>query len=179
MTAKRSLVIGCLFLLFIFILHDVQNGSNRTGQAVELTKSFLQDGIPRGPLGREIKDCIINEDKLDLWKNFTAITESCIAKHSKLTDSNFFQLNMGRFGESKNFLPMSDSFLNNNLTDCYWLTIGIGGDSEVEKEMNAAFPKCKIFGVEPSPEQAGDFGKYGTVIPLAIGSSYFVSFQSH
>uniref|UniRef100_A0A914XJU9 Methyltransferase FkbM domain-containing protein n=1 Tax=Plectus sambesii TaxID=2011161 RepID=A0A914XJU9_9BILA len=76
---------------------------------------------------------------------------------------------MGRFGESKFFLPMAEEFRSGNSTACYWLTIGIGGDTEVEKEMISVYPQCKIFGIEPSPEQAADFEKYGTVIPLAVG----------
>uniref|UniRef100_A0A914W7N9 Methyltransferase FkbM domain-containing protein n=1 Tax=Plectus sambesii TaxID=2011161 RepID=A0A914W7N9_9BILA len=64
---------------------------------------------------------------------------------------------------------MTKIFENNDLTPCYWLTIGVGGDTEVEKEMKIVYPKCKIFGIEPSPDQYKDFDKYGTIIPHAIG----------
>uniref|UniRef100_A0A914VKT7 Methyltransferase FkbM domain-containing protein n=1 Tax=Plectus sambesii TaxID=2011161 RepID=A0A914VKT7_9BILA len=135
--------------------------------APEIAKETCSPSIQ--PLGQKLKDCLLAVKTDDLYKNLHIVTESCIEKHTKVKESDFFQLHMGRLGEIKYFLPVPDAFKNDDLVPCYWLTIGVGGDTQVEKEMKAAYPKCKIFGVEPSPDQYLDFEKYGTIIPLAIG----------
>uniref|UniRef100_A0AC34G4X6 Methyltransferase FkbM domain-containing protein n=1 Tax=Panagrolaimus sp. ES5 TaxID=591445 RepID=A0AC34G4X6_9BILA len=55
-------------------------------------------------------------------------------------------------------------------SQCKWLTIGIGGTSNSEKMFKEKYPKCAIFGVEPSPDQYANFKDYGTVIPFAVGA---------
>lgn len=54
-------------------------------------------------------------------------------------------------------------------SDCVWLTIGIGGDDRVEREMAALYPRCRIYGVEPMVDQQAGFSNYGTVLPFAVG----------
>uniref|UniRef100_A0AC34FRE5 Methyltransferase FkbM domain-containing protein n=1 Tax=Panagrolaimus sp. ES5 TaxID=591445 RepID=A0AC34FRE5_9BILA len=73
---------------------------------------------------------------------------------------------MGRFGEDKVFLPLKSSF---NQSKCIWLTVGIGGDDQVEKLFKEKYPNCQIFGVEASPDQYANFESYGTVIPYGVG----------
>jgi hypothetical protein len=74
---------------------------------------------------------------------------------------------MGRFGEVKYFLPMREHVTNEN--NCTWLTIGIGGDDQVEKEFKRKYPHCQVYGVEPSDDQYAQFEKYGRVLPIAVG----------
>lgn len=78
----------------------------------------------------------------------------------------FDTYNMGRYGEKKVFLPLSQEF---NDKDCLWLTIGIGSDEQVEREFKSKHPGCKIFGIEASPDQYGDFASVGTIIPYGVG----------
>jgi len=92
----------------------------------------------------------------------------CVEKHSTIREHHFFTLNMGRFGEKKYFLLEQEPGQLANEA-CRWLTIGIGGDTAVEKAFKKRFPTCKIYGIEPSPDQEVDFRKYGTVIPYAVG----------
>uniref|UniRef100_A0A914E1V9 Methyltransferase FkbM domain-containing protein n=1 Tax=Acrobeloides nanus TaxID=290746 RepID=A0A914E1V9_9BILA len=73
---------------------------------------------------------------------------------------------MGRYDEKKKFLPLAKNF---SQEECKWLTIGIGGDTLVEKQFKQKYPKCQLYGVEPSPSQFIDFDKYGTVIPYGVG----------
>lgn len=75
---------------------------------------------------------------------------------------------MGRFDEIKYFLPI-DKSVEIRPDWCKWLTVGIGGDTLVEKEFHQLYPQCKIFGIEPSPDQYLDFMNYGAVIPAAVG----------
>ena len=77
---------------------------------------------------------------------------------------------MGRFGEDKVFLPMKSTF---DQRECNWLTIGIGGTSNTEKLFKEKYPGCKVFGIEPSPDQYDEFEKYGTVIPYGVGKYSF------
>jgi hypothetical protein len=138
---------------------------------------------PLDKLGVGIKQCILKSNK-DLWDNFLPIIQNCIYDHNPaLNDTDeFIQLHMGRYGEIKYFLPMVETSrwcikcecltkLNicRNAT-CNWLTIGIGGDSQVEKEFKSIYPHCNLFGIEPGAEdQYADFPKYGTVLPIAVG----------
>uniref|UniRef100_A0AC35EYI7 Methyltransferase FkbM domain-containing protein n=1 Tax=Panagrolaimus sp. PS1159 TaxID=55785 RepID=A0AC35EYI7_9BILA len=73
---------------------------------------------------------------------------------------------MGRYDEDKVFLPLKTTF---NQSKCTWLTVGIGGDDDVEKAFKEKYPKCQIFGIEASPDQYANFEKYGTVIPYGVG----------
>ena len=73
---------------------------------------------------------------------------------------------MGRFGEDKVFLPLKSSFPQN---ECNWITVGIGGDDQVERLFKEKYPDCRVFGVEASPDQYAHFDIYGTVIPFGVG----------
>uniref|UniRef100_A0A914W3X3 Methyltransferase FkbM domain-containing protein n=1 Tax=Plectus sambesii TaxID=2011161 RepID=A0A914W3X3_9BILA len=159
----------------LLVFYDFHNADSKMGKAVEKMNEIKKEITPEicsasiQPLGQELKDCLLAEKADDLYKNLHIVTENCIAKNTKVKNSDFLQLHMGRFDEIKYFLPIPDAFKNDDLVPCYWLTIGVGGDTLVEKEMKTLYPKCKIFGVEPSPDQYLDFEKYGTIIPLAIG----------
>ena len=52
---------------------------------------------------------------------------------------------------------------------------------QVEKEFSAAYPTCKLYGIEAMPDQAADFDKYGTVINKGAGtaSSWFIVINIH
>lgn len=55
--------------------------------------------------------------------------------------------------------------------NCTWLVVGIGGylgDKEVEMAKKD-YPHCKFFGIEAESTSFGNFSKYGTVIPSAVG----------
>ena len=73
---------------------------------------------------------------------------------------------MGRYDEDKVFVPMNSNYDKNS---CNWLTVGIGGDTNVEKEFKEKYPRCKIYGVEASPDQYLNFNDYGVVIPYGVG----------
>ncbi|KAE9549372.1 hypothetical protein FO519_007416 [Halicephalobus sp. NKZ332] len=72
---------------------------------------------------------------------------------------------MGRFNEIKVFVPMKSEY---DQANCHWLTVGIGGDTLVEKEFKTKYPECKIYGVEASPDQYLNFADYGTIIPFGV-----------
>uniref|UniRef100_A0A7E4ZZ52 Methyltransf_21 domain-containing protein n=1 Tax=Panagrellus redivivus TaxID=6233 RepID=A0A7E4ZZ52_PANRE len=74
---------------------------------------------------------------------------------------------MGRFNEKKVFLSLVKS--SNATRNCIFLTIGIGGNIQVEKEFKQAYPECNVYGIEPRVSQISDFDKFGTVIPFAVG----------
>ena len=96
---------------------------------------------------------------------FPDIVNGCLMRHSILTHADMHTYKMGRFGERKFFLrpslPLGDK--------CVLLTIGIGGDSDVEEQFSKAHPGCRLFGIEPSRDQLADFPRLGTVIPFAVG----------
>lgn len=92
--------------------------------------------------------------------------DQCIQQHVNITKPQFEAFNMGRYGEKKYFLPLSKDFPKGQ---CRWLTIGIGGDTLVEKLFKEKYPECEVYGVEPSPSQFVDFEKYGKVIPYGVG----------
>uniref|UniRef100_A0A1I7XX51 Methyltransf_21 domain-containing protein n=1 Tax=Steinernema glaseri TaxID=37863 RepID=A0A1I7XX51_9BILA len=92
----------------------------------------------------------------------------CIRNYLRLSDGSFERFHMGRFGEIKYFLPLSRNFTE---SDCRWLTIGIGGDDNVEKEFKEKYSECLLYGIEPNKKDHAGFSKYGTVIPHAVGTS--------
>jgi len=85
-----------------------------------------------------------------------SIHAECINRHNPLlmNSSTYDSFHMGRFKESKYFLPMEKYSKN-----CLWLTIGIGGDDLVEKEFKQKYPQCQVYGVEPSNDQYATFEK--------------------
>ncbi|KAK0394986.1 hypothetical protein QR680_001045 [Steinernema hermaphroditum] len=109
--------------------------------------------------------CIIRELKHSKGPNYEKLN-GCVRKHSKVDESSFEGFHMGRLDEIKYFLPITSGF---DKRQCRWLTIGIGGDSRVEKELKEKYPECAVYGIEPVDQQVSDFGKYGTVIPRAVG----------
>ena len=77
--------------------------------------------------------------------------------------------NMDRFDKQKIFLPMKPEY---DQQRCIWLTVGIGGDDVVEQEMKNNYPGCKMFAVEPNPNQYAGFRKYGQIIPHGVGEFF-------
>ena len=73
----------------------------------------------------------------------------------------------GRFEERTVFLPMKPDY---NQEKCIWITIGIGGNSQVEKQVALKYPGYKMYGIEPRPDQYGDFQKYGRIFPYRFGT---------
>uniref|UniRef100_A0AC34F5J2 Methyltransferase FkbM domain-containing protein n=1 Tax=Panagrolaimus sp. ES5 TaxID=591445 RepID=A0AC34F5J2_9BILA len=104
-----------------------------------------------------------NENKKN-YTNFIKTYRGCVENY--IGNKTFDKFRMGRFGEDKVFLPLKSSF---NQSKCIWLTVGIGGDDQVEKLFKEKYPECQIFGVEASPDQYANFSNYGTVIPYGVG----------
>ena len=73
-----------------------------------------------------------------------------------LTKLNYF--NTGRYGERKVFIPMKPHF---DQDKCVWITMGINGDSQAEKEFKLQYPGCRLFGIEPRLDQYTEFQEYG------------------
>jgi len=128
-----------------------------------------------------LKTCIVNKHHQDgseddlFYRTMSRLVTFCTARHSRIRHNDFFSLRMGRHNEIKYFLKMfindnnnsSDHDDNNN---CKWLTIGIGGDVQVEREFIKLYPRCRLYGIEPSRDQSQDFLSYGTVIQHAVGA---------
>ncbi len=120
--------------------------------------------------GCGIVNCILDAPPKRLYPNFGRIVSDCVFKNSRISNASFTDLHMGRFKEKKKFLIPNDFGKNWKSPQCNWLTIGIGGDTKVEKEMAKNYPSaCRIYGIEANPAQAMDFADFGTVIPVAVG----------
>ncbi|KAE9548165.1 hypothetical protein FO519_008626 [Halicephalobus sp. NKZ332] len=102
--------------------------------------------------------------KSETDKEFIPEYRACV--ESSIPELQWEKFKMGRFGENKVFIPMKSEFDENK---CNWITVGIGGDSQVEKLFHERYPGCKIFGVEASEDQYAEFKSYGTVIPYGVG----------
>ena len=72
-----------------------------------------------------------------------------------LTKFDYF--NTGRYGEQKAFIPIKPQF---NQEKCVWITMGIKGNRQVEKEFKLKYPGCRLFGIEPRLDQYTKFRKY-------------------
>lgn len=130
-------------------------------------------------VGNELRNCLLQVKSNRYWHEFANITTLCVEKYSTLRIDRFLKFKMGRFGEIKYFLPIDgdekndDKLASSRLKNCNFLTIGIGGDVNVEKEFHQKYAQCKIYGIEPSADQTAGFDKYGTVIPFAVGETFF------
>jgi len=71
--------------------------------------------------------------------------------------------------EHKRFLPMEKAYHKNAANKCFYLTVGIGNSTEAEKEFLKLYPNCKLFGIEISPYNVGDFNTFGKIINFGIG----------
>jgi hypothetical protein len=60
------------------------------------------------------------------------VVNKCVERYTTIRNDSFLLLKMGRFDEVKYFLP---AFKKADISECKWLTIGIGGDTMVEKEL--------------------------------------------
>lgn len=145
--------------------------------ASTVTNVNTANTVPLAQLVQPFKHCLTTDLEGDLWKNFSSFINRCAIKHTKMTDESFLKLHTASSEEIKYFLPMTEAFKNDDTTPCYWLTIGVGGDTQVEKEMKTVHPKCKIYGIEPSSDQHKDFDKYGTIIPHAVGMSTLLCYS--
>ena len=118
------------------------------------------------PLMNQLR-CCLNLAYYEEGENrngFIVRYRKCIAKYIPNLEVDKFY--MGRFGENKMFLPMQTSY---DQTKCNWLTIGVGGADNAEKEFKQKYPECDLFGIEASPDQYAGFEKYGTIIPFGVG----------
>lgn len=102
--------------------------------------------------------------KAETDKEFILEYRNCVV--SSMPKVEWEKFRMGRYGEDKVFAPMKPEFDEN---ECKWLTVGIGGDSQVEKLFHTKYPGCQLFGVEASEDQYAQFKSYGTVIPYGVG----------
>lgn len=100
---------------------------------------------------------------------FLKAFQSCMNNTIPIKTTTFEYFNMGRLGEKKCFLPLSEEYYKKE--KCFWLTVGVGGDSNVEKEFKTKYLKCLVYGVEPSEDQYAKFENYGTIIPHGIGKT--------
>uniref|UniRef100_A0A7E4UTG6 Methyltransf_21 domain-containing protein n=1 Tax=Panagrellus redivivus TaxID=6233 RepID=A0A7E4UTG6_PANRE len=116
------------------------------------------------PKFSQLRNCQLN-GTTSTTEEFAKHYRECISKY--LPDFKFEYFQMGRFNEKKVFLPLVRS--SSAARNCIFLTIGIGGDIQVEQEFKQAYPECQVYGIEPSVSQIADFDKYGTVIPYGVG----------
>jgi hypothetical protein len=96
--------------------------------------------------------------------------ESCIIKHVPVDIQEFHvfdRIHNRQVGERKWFLPY---MLHDD--NCKWLTVGIGGSLygvEAQQQANSDLSFCKLYGIEAKNTSYGDYAKYGTIIPHAVG----------
>ena len=111
---------------------------------------------------RACSNAAFNEanDKLDFVNRY----RTCL--NNTVPNFEFDKFSMGRYDEYKIFLPLQQSF---DQKKCIWLTVGIGGTVNAEKEFKAKYPGCDLFGVEASPDQYAGFEQYGKIIPYGVG----------
>ena len=175
--ALIAIALFCATIIFVVVQTNNQNavfleriaklesgsGANPKIAAPVAAKSNLAS---TPGLGAPLKKCILDATT-DMWDDFVSIVRTCVKEHNApLRDmaTTFEAFHMGRYEEKKYFFPLADPSAS-----CNWLTIGVGGDSQVEKEFKQKYPQCNVFGIEPSDDQKSDFEKYGTIIPHAVG----------
>uniref|UniRef100_A0A914DMI0 Methyltransferase FkbM domain-containing protein n=1 Tax=Acrobeloides nanus TaxID=290746 RepID=A0A914DMI0_9BILA len=103
-------------------------------------------------------------------KRFMRHLATCITKYVPVDLQEFHifdRIQDRRVHERKWFLP----YMSRN-DDCKWLTVGIGGKVygiEGQQQVNSDLSFCKLYGIEAINSSHGDYAKYGTVIPHAVG----------
>jgi len=91
------------------------------------------------------------------------VVTDCVEAHSTIGKDVFLQLKTEAFQETKYFLPADET------SECRWLTVGVGGDTMAEKLFLKRYSKCRLYGIEASPDQYSDYQQFGTIIPHAVG----------
>ncbi|KAE9551070.1 hypothetical protein FO519_005707 [Halicephalobus sp. NKZ332] len=161
----RGLIPALIFLALIFLYLAINNSGDYENYTNLVTEySVLNPDAASTILGlRLCLDKIYSNffDSNDYIDKFTA----CVKR--AFSNLKFDEFKMGRFDEIKKFFPLNPQF---DQSQCIWLTIGIGGDTQVEKEFKEKYPRCSVYGIEASPDQYADFKKYGTIIPYGVAA---------
>lgn len=94
------------------------------------------------------------------------VLENCLNAYISVKKANIEEFDVGMFSELKYFLPP----VERGIDDCRWVTMGIGGISQVEELFHKKYPNCKIFGIEPIKENYANFTSIGKIIPYGVGA---------
>ena len=171
------LILFFIFLCYVFSLPPAPPpppAPTSPRPSVEVDSSLLE---------KEKADSVFNQFRACSDQAFadTESDEGFISRYRQCIDSKipsfqFDRFAMGRMDEYKVFLPMKESF---DPKSCRWMTIGVGGTDNAEKEFKAKYSQCKVFGVEPSPSQYANFEDYGTIIPYGVGKTRIIFAESY
>ena len=112
---------------------------------------------------RTIRKCLNHLDTDDQVDSFMKSFSRCL-RH--LPDFKTLKIRKNKTDNAEIFLPLRRSF---NESHCIWLTMGIGGNTDIEEEFKKKYPKCKFYGIEAGEGQFGSFEKFGKLITLAVG----------
>lgn len=177
----RHFLIGAsIICLLIFLAKHYADSTyyNTPFQRQSATTHFPSPSLSHH---RPIIDVLVNQKRHSIlhclatnpdvkWSSLAKILAPCIRRHLK-TAPYLQSFPMGRFGEYKRFvIDPKYHLLPFDRTGCHWLTIGIGGDTKVERVFGEKYGNsCRVFGIEPDKVQSKGFEKFGTVIPKAVG----------
>ncbi|KHN78671.1 Uncharacterized protein C28H8.8 [Toxocara canis] len=164
----------CLFIILVIYKGPplkMSNSTNGEDDIILVTAPVRhrKDNHGSNYRWKDVSNCIVNH-KGQLFELLDSIITACVKQFLNVRSTDFLQLDMGRFHEKKFFLPFTEESLVEK-PDCRFLTIGIGGTSYAEAQFSHIYPKCKIYGIEPSTDQYANFRRYGTVIPHAVGAT--------
>lgn len=162
---KQYLITLISFCIFFWILN------------YGLTKIFLKSTIHQTNvkmLLKNLKSCIkeaanVNYNETD---KFFSEVSGCTKSHLKIDESqiDFFHNNV--HNEKKVFLQLTDDYIQ---AECKWLTLGIGGSTAAEENFHLKYPKCRIYGVDPTNQ--GNFSKIGNVLPFGVGKCSMATYN--
>lgn len=112
---------------------------------------------------KKTKDCFLNaiiKSSTNVWPILHHLINNCsFVNKSRIVP--FIPL-----GTDKFFVPFSKNISDD--FDCNVVTLGVGNEIIMEKNMKKIYPKCNFYGADPFNESAQIYNKVGAVFVTAI-----------
>lgn len=111
---------------------------------------------------RKTKSCVLREiihASAAVWPRLHQIVNNCSFIHRTNT-KRFIP-----FTSDKLFIPFTKSPTK---CTCNVVSLGVGGEVEMEKQLKKLYPFCKFYGADPFQQTAEAYNKVGTVYITAV-----------